>query len=53
MLDAAILVIFGLLSTISWSFPSFVVFRFFYEMGDRILLASDERNDIINITGPI
>ena len=32
-LDAIILVVFGFLSTISWSFSSFVFFRFFYEIG--------------------
>ena len=32
-LDAVILIVFGLLSAISWSFSSFVVFRFFYEIG--------------------
>ena len=32
-LDAVILIVFGLLSAISWSFFSFVVFRFFYEIG--------------------
>ena len=32
-LDTVIIIAFGLLSVISWSFYSFVVFRFFYEIG--------------------
>ena len=32
-LVSVIIVVFGFLSTITWSFPSFVIARFFYEIG--------------------
>jgi MFS family permease len=37
-LDAVVLFIFGLISAVAWDFPSFVVARFFYEIGIGICL---------------